>query len=624
MSTKPKLKSLMLLALMLGLLVACVQNSGTRTLRAASKVGSGTNGVTVPGQNGATDNPGGTVGGSTTATYTTGKVEIRHIVNPLTGTYESKVSIPKNFTGTLYLSGLNIASLSNRLIYARFKFGRELESVTIPATIARGSGLTPQTDMEVVVLRMKNRPFENLRLLYDLYDYNTYSATATPTTDPRNAGLFCRGLKLENDPTFQGNLNNTACDAAGERCLYSYAKVVDSGLYHNSSGTWLANNPSSAQIDGSASSYATHVSTAANALNKCLPDGIDVNNVGGVLGTTIAAGTLTWDRSLTLGGTEYRYRGPYRPISQSLWQVSGGALFSDLTSGAEPTGLFQKTIVAGDPKGGYKSFLFPRAAKRPLRSSIQYWGASDPFADVRTLLSLSSSGDSEYMDGCNARLVDPNGYAPEPINACNVTGIIELFYKDPTTGVETIVATSRDVKLQLIRASETDAFGDEVIYTSMNSCNNSYSCGSEQCCFNNRCWSKNYVSQCSEDTPPVGNHSIGDTCKSDYDCSSLCCNQSTNTCQVHINTQEQKVLCSKLPGQLCVAKEWCRQEDVPTVMKIKKVVNGVLSCELRTYHVPTFGDCRNGICVQPAQPVAPTLDSTNPDCSDAVDPPTNL
>ena len=617
----------LILLLLLGLLASCIQDPSVRSMRpsksgslsstASGTTGSGNN--AGPGENGT-----GTVGTSTDDILTNGRVEIRHIVNPTTGTYESKVSIPKNFTGTLYLSGLNVASLSDKIIYARFKFGRELEAITVPATIARASGLTPQTDMEVVILRMRNRPFENIRLLYDLYDYNTYSASGTPTTDPKNVGLYCRGLKLEHDPTFQGNLSNTACDAAGERCLYAYAKVVDSGLYYNSSGTWIANNPTTAQVDTSATTYATHVSTAANALTKCLPDGIDTSNIGGVLGTTINSGTLTWDRSIVLGGTEYRYRGPYRPISQSLWGISGGALFSDLSSGSSPTGLFQKTMVSGDPKGGYQSFLFPRAAKRSLRAGIQYWGSTDPFADVKSLLSLTSSGDSDYMDGCNARLVDQSAYSPEAMSACNVTGTIELIQKDPTTGTETVISTSSEVKLQLVRASETDSYGDEVIYSSMNSCSSSYACGSDQCCFNNRCWSKNYVSQCPEDVSPVGNGNIGSTCKTDYDCTSLCCNQSTNTCQVHINTESQQVLCSKAAGQQCVAKEWCAKVDVIIYKKIKTGIDPITNkqlCRLQPYNVPTFSDCRNGVCVPPAQPTPPSFDPSNPDCSDAEDAP---
>ena len=100
--------------------------------------------------------------------------EIRHIVDPFDGTYKTKVTIPKNFTGLLYLSGLNFTSLASKIVYARFRFGRELEPVIIQGTIGRAPGITPQTDIEVLILDFQDRPFENIRLLYDLYDYNDY------------------------------------------------------------------------------------------------------------------------------------------------------------------------------------------------------------------------------------------------------------------------------------------------------------------------------------------------------------------------------------------------------------------------------------------------------------------
>src|SRR5690606_30852708 len=128
-----------------------------------------------------------------------GKVELRHIIDPETGNYRTKVTIPKNFGGYLFLSGLNVTSLSNRLIKVRFKFGRELEPITVPAVVTRGEGITPATDIEVLALNMSSKPFENIRLIYDLYDYNDYydggSESLEPTQDPLNGGLYCRGLK---------------------------------------------------------------------------------------------------------------------------------------------------------------------------------------------------------------------------------------------------------------------------------------------------------------------------------------------------------------------------------------------------------------------------------------------
>ena len=54
-------------------------------------------------------------------------VELRHFIDPFDGTYKTKLTIPKNYKGNLYLAGLNIATLRNKLVKVRFKIGRELE-----------------------------------------------------------------------------------------------------------------------------------------------------------------------------------------------------------------------------------------------------------------------------------------------------------------------------------------------------------------------------------------------------------------------------------------------------------------------------------------------------------------
>ena len=93
-----------------------------------------------------------------------GKAELMHLVDPVDGTFHKKVTVPKNYAGYFYLSGLNIASLRSRIVNVRFNFGREFESVTIPATVGRAPGLTPQTDIEVLILDMADRPFSQVRL----------------------------------------------------------------------------------------------------------------------------------------------------------------------------------------------------------------------------------------------------------------------------------------------------------------------------------------------------------------------------------------------------------------------------------------------------------------------------
>jgi hypothetical protein len=196
--------------------------------------------ITKPPGTGSNNGPGSTVpdedtdidvGSDEDGEY--GEAELRHIVDPFDGTYKTKVTVPKNLTGYLYLSGLNIRSLRNKIVHARFNFGREYESIVIPATIGRASGLTPQLDIDVVILRLDNRPFSKIKLLYDLFDYTTYGADDPPVQDNRGDNLYCRGLNLEYDPTFLSSSSNSRCDATGETCLYAYAKIGDKGLVEN-------------------------------------------------------------------------------------------------------------------------------------------------------------------------------------------------------------------------------------------------------------------------------------------------------------------------------------------------------------------------------------------------------
>jgi len=104
-----------------------------------------------------------------------------------------------------------------------------------------------------------------------------------PTQDPNNTGLYCRGLRLEHDPTFKGSATNTECDAIGEKCLYAYAKVVDSGLV-DQDDNFLAINPELQQIDFSKLGYSQE--TEANNLLKCLPDNNDLSNLKSLLGAS--------------------------------------------------------------------------------------------------------------------------------------------------------------------------------------------------------------------------------------------------------------------------------------------------------------------------------------------------
>ena len=75
-----------------------------------------------------------------------------------------------------------------------------------------------------------------------------------------------------------------------------------------------------------------------------------------------------------------------------------------------------------------------------------------------------------------------------------------------------------------------------------------------------------------------------------------------------------------------MTKEFCRKENVYTCFIVKTGFNAQVqqTCTRRCYNVPTFGECTAGVCVPPQIPDVPTFDPNNPDCSQAIDPPTNL
>ena len=266
---------------------------------------------------------------------------------------------------------------------------------------------------------------------------------------------------------------------------------------------------------------------------------------------------------------------------------------------------------------GFHSLLFPRAGKLSLSQGINYLGSTDRIGP-RGQRTTSSSGTSDYVDGCNIRVLNTDPSTSESISSCNVNASIEVFYMQD--GKEVNLATDNTIKLQLIRPSLTNFEGKEVLTTSFKTCDSSATCGSDECCFNSRCWSKDLVTQCVDQTPIIGNQDIGANCTSDYECASLCCNQSTGSCAPHNPNGANPSFCSKPSGQQCVAKGFCQQEAIITCKIVKSGFNadGTAACTLRCPAVLTYGDCKSGVCVPPVQPGVPAFDPT--DCTKAVDP----
>lgn len=574
-------------------------------------------------------------------------VDIRHVVDPMTKSFKNKVTIPKNFNGYFYLSGLNVGTLSDRIVKVRFKFGMEMESMTLPATIGRASGLTPSSDIQVLIIDMSARPFSNVRLLYDLYDYNAYSSTSNPTYDPYNGNLYCRGLPLSYDPTFTPYpgkcslsasscaYNMQACDHASDVCYYVYAKIKDKGLVDDDG---LIISPSEPLVDLTGTDFifkSTDTVTTIHDQNrenlkKCLPDNgvlrfdttnnykrIRFDGGGSVAGYGQEVMTLTNGASTS----PYYYKGPYRIIGKNYWGLTKEAAISS-------NGIFESTLSnSGDLDKGTKSLMFPRAGKMDLSAGIQHVSSLTAFpTDVRSVDSLLVAGETSYMDGCSLRSSQYDSYLNEHMGSCNVTAIIEVITTNKKTGEDVVLAATSEVKIQLIRSRDLDFSGNETDYQTLKSCTTSKTCGANECCFNQRCWSKELVSQCVEDIDGEGNFSNGALCTSDYQCVSLCCDRSLGRCANHNPNLDPAVYCSKAAGDSCVSKEFCQLEPVREckIIKTGTSVTGQTTCALRCYNKMIHGECLSGTCVSPQIPAVPSFDPENPDCSEAEPAPITL
>ncbi len=589
-------------------LSSCVQGTGGRTRSLTSKDNK------LSGNNQPT-NSSGAVDGSMTQTDTTimsQRVELSHLVDPFDGTYKKKLTLPKNFKGNLYIAGLNVSSLISKIVYVRFNFGLEKQSVTLNATIARAPGIVPKTDIQVLVVDMNKSPFAKMRLGYDLYDYNNYSgaenAAKEIVTDPKDGNLYCRGLKLEDDPTFTPSSQTSSCSGASDKCLYSYAKVIDTTLFSDQlidATTYrLSAVPSRSQVwTENAGVRSPTVGTLSSSV--CLPDDADSIGLNQLFDTSFFA--LSFDLPMF----NQFYRGPFRSINDLDWQISGDAVYSS------SHGLFELRSSFPGATTGFHSLLFPRAGKLSLSQGVSYLGSVDRIGSRAKMVS-TSTGATNYVDGCNLRVINYDPTSNEGISSCNVNSSIEIYYL--SDGKEVSITTDKSIKLQLIRPSLTNYEGKEVLSTAFKRCEESATCGSDECCFNNRCWSKDLVTQCVDQTPGVGNQEIGSTCTSDFECSSLCCNQSTGSCSPHNPNGANPIFCSKSAGQQCVSKEFCKQEAVVTCKIVKSgfKADGTVACTLRCPAVMTYGECKSGACVPPAQPDVPAFDPN--DCSKAVDP----
>lgn len=573
------------------------------------------------------------VGGDSDVTVA--KVEVRHLIEPKVdddsdaGDYKRKLTIPKNYNGLLYIAGINISTLSSQSIKVRFKFGLDSLPITIPATVSTAKGLTPQTDVEVLVLDMRGKDFENVQLLYDLYDYNDYDFTGADTSllnEPvdhnRNDKLFCRGLSLEDDSTFTGDVID-GCNANTEVCKYAYAKVVDKGLVDMTPTTLVPAEPaqpitpSEPTIQSGSSGY--YEDTDAIKLARCLADNPLLGAVSHTYQLTPPISFLTHGTSDTIDGKTYQYQGPYRALNTASWEIKDNAILGQY-------GIYTGYLSGTDLDSGYQSKMFPLYTKFSLVTGTEYLGNELLPSGEKTQYTTNSNTDSYWMDGCNERVTTTHNITGEHVGSCNVTAKIEIVATDDD-GNETIVDATNEVKLQLVKPVSLNTAGENVLLSSFSQCSSSSQCGADECCINKHCWSKSIVNQCIEDLPSYGNQVTGELCTSDYQCASLCCNKIDGRCAPHDTVSENPSYCSKPAQQSCVAKEWCQKHPVRTCAIVDTGTDpqGNVTCALRCVTAEVYGDCvspdglSQGVCVPPTQPAEVIFNPDDPNrCANAI------
>ena len=559
------------------------------------------------------------------------EVLLRHIIDPYNGNYKTKITLPKNFSGVMLIAGLNLSKLKHgEDVFVRFRFGRNLTTFVQRAWVGPVPipGLMSSTTIDVLHVDLSESPFKGQRLTqYHLYDYNRYENNEGPVTDPLGDQLYCRALLNKHDPTFQQSSTSSECHIRGERCLYSYAQVLDQGPYVKERPLI----PSQLQFAlNETGLYGNE--THSDRSQKCLAD--NANDLF-TLGThfTIPRASSPGAKIFTIGKDPYEYRGPYQARSVNSWQIKGDAI-----SGADDEGnfwgLFKQLSHERDPGTGFYSLRFPLAGRLPVRKGVEYIGQDITPTDTtprRFHLAAQDLEQSLLMDGCNLRVAHFDPISQEGIGSCDVTALIELVKKDPETGQFLVLhgVNETRLKVQLVRkTTKVSLEASELLSSNFRTCHsNNNSCGGNECCYNNRCWSRDIVTQCLDDSQPA-QLSNGEACSNDLECQGLCCSPATGTCRAHDGKQN---LCSKPLGNTCISDEFCGKVNQTQYRIIKTGTNpitGEMTCERRPFNVQVFANCvrsgNRGVCQTPSVPVIPPFDPADPDCSNAEDPPTEM
>jgi len=493
------------------------------------------------------------------------------------GTFQEKLSISKDFQGVLYIDLKDINLFKEKLLLARFSFGRNSENpIELPLSYVTKS--IAGVEKGVLALSIPSKNFFSIPLDYQLYDY---SLDAIAGDNAFHEDVYCRGLKIEDDPTS----NQTSCSKLDDRCLYTYARVDDQGLFHESSSTFIQPTELTVSQD---ESRAYEFNLDPINLRRCLSDQKSVY----VKNKNIDIGEL-----ITLDDEGYRFKGAFKPIDPSNWGIQGDASWGRF-------GIFQAEYSLGkNLELGYKSNLFPRAGKIINKSKRYYLGSKNPLdqkviTNVTGDASGSSAGLTDWVDGCNLRVLSRDSLGKN-IGSCNVTSNIQIFYRDGSTEVmiysnETLEKAGQ-VKLQIVNNIST-----KIDVQDFNVCVTDSGCSSTSCCNEGRCWDRTKYKDmfCK---PSNSGKQTGQVCNNDTECLSACCIGSlTGNGGVCADSTSS---CKRQVGESCIHSDACDVQTGDESYYVKRLLfDGFNGCKVYNCNIKVKLECISSRCTSIIDP----------------------
>ncbi len=520
--------------------------------------------------------------------------ELLGFYNSDTDSFSEKLSITKDFQGVIYLDLTDIKLYKEKLLFMRVHFGRNSEHpVELPLSyISKTIGGVKK---DVLALSIPSKNFFTIPLDYQLYDY---SLDAIAGDNAFHKDVYCRGLRVEHDPTS----NLSSCSKNGELCLYTYAKIADQGLFHEATTSFIDPSELTVSHDG-ARQYEFNLDPIN--LRRCLSDESKVF----VKNKEISIGEL-----ITLDDESYRFKGAYKPIDPSNWGIQSDAAWGRF-------GIFQQEYSGGkNLELGFKSNLFPKVGKIVNKTNRYYLGSKRPLEKKVITNFTDDNGSSDWVDGCNLRVLSKDSLGKN-FGSCNVSSDIQIYYKEDSQEVlvysNSVLKKPGKIKLQILNNIPTN-----IDVKDFNSCITDAGCSNSSCCHDGRCWDKvKYESQFCK--PPNSGKTTGQTCDADAECLSACCLGSETGAQ---GTCADKTLsCKRQVGEGCIHGDACDIQVDDDSYYVKKLLeSGTNGCQVEVCNIKVKLECIRSICTSVIDPRNQTGNSfANPlideSCKNRVD-----